>query len=184
VIGTLRGNEERSVTGVPASTGAYTKSVRCRSLRVSRDLSVGLGPNDEVPVVREHAAGQDGEGMPTMGFDHDPLKCLEVVVAAKQVHPAHGTVQDVVDKATRSFAGCSRHGLEASALLLLVKLAASLRQEARERRIISNVKPFKETMRVTNPVRQSRASSREASLAWGRKTVTAKRRQRDQTLCD
>jgi hypothetical protein len=35
----------------------------------------------------------------------------------------------------------------------------SLRQEARERRIISNVKPFIETLRVTNPVRQSRASS-------------------------
>ena len=47
-----------------------------------------------------------------------------------------------------------------------------------------NVKPFIETLRATNPVRQSRASSREASLAWGRATVTAKRRQRDQTLCD
>ena len=47
-----------------------------------------------------------------------------------------------------------------------------------------NVKPFIETLRVTNPVRQSRASSREASLAWGRATATAKRRQRDQTLCD
>ena len=41
------------------------------------------------------------------------------------------------------------------------KLAASLRQEARERRIISNVKPFNGTLRVTNPVRQSRASSRK-----------------------
>jgi hypothetical protein len=41
-----------------------------------------------------------------------------------------------------------------------------LRQEARERRIISNVKPFIETLRVTNPARQSRAGSREASLAW------------------
>ena len=49
---------------------------------------------------------------------------------------------------------------------------------------LKNVKPFGETLRVTNPVRQSRASSREASLAWGRATVTAKRRQRDQTLCD
>ena len=47
-----------------------------------------------------------------------------------------------------------------------------------------NVKPFVETLRVTNPVRQSRASSREASLAWGRVTATAKRRQQDQTLCD
>ena len=36
------------------------------------------------------------------------------------------------------------------------------------------MKPFIETLRVTNPVRQSRASSREESLAWGRVTVTAK----------
>ena len=64
-----------------------------------------------------------------------------------------------------------------------LELGLTLRQEARERRIV-NVKPFIETLRVTNPVRQSRASSREASLAWGRVTVTAKRRQRDQTLCD
>ena len=37
------------------------------------------------------------------------------------------------------------------------------------------MKPFDETLRVTNPVRQRRASSREASLAWGRAIVTAKR---------
>ncbi len=50
---------------------------------------------------------------------------------------------------------------------LLSILIASLRQEARERRIISNVKPFKETLRVTNPVRQSRASSRKRVLRGG-----------------
>ena len=60
----------------------------------------------------------------------------------------------------------------------------TLRHEARERGIISNVKPFIETLRVTNPVGQCRASSREASLAWGRVTATAKRRKRDQTLRD
>jgi hypothetical protein len=49
---------------------------------------------------------------------------------------------------------------------------------------LSNVKPFIETLLVTDPVRQSRASSREASLAWGWATVTAKRGQRDQTLWD
>jgi hypothetical protein len=35
--------------------------------------------------------------MPTMGFDHNPLKGIEVGGGAKQVHPAHGTVEDVVD---------------------------------------------------------------------------------------
>ena len=34
-----------------------------------------------------------------------------------------------------------------------VELGLTLRHEARERRIISNVKPFSETLRVTNPVR-------------------------------
>ena len=48
-----------------------------------------------------------------MGFDHDLLKCLEVVVATEQVHPAHGLVKDVVDKATRCFASCPRHGRQA-----------------------------------------------------------------------
>ena len=42
-----------------------------------------------------------------------------------------------------------------------------LAQEARERRIISNVKPFIGTLRVTNPVRQSRASSRKRVLRGG-----------------
>jgi hypothetical protein len=46
-------------------------------------------------------------------------------------------------------------------------LAASLRQEARERRIVTNVKPFIGTLRVTNPVRQSRASSRKRVLRGG-----------------
>ena len=43
----------------------------------------------------------------------------------------------------------------------------TLRQEARERGIISNVKPFIGTLRVTNPVRQSRASSRKRVLRGG-----------------
>ena len=46
------------------------------------------------------------------------------------------------------------------------------------------LKPWTETLRVTNPVRESRASSRKRVLRGGRVTSTAKRRQRDQTLCD
>jgi hypothetical protein len=37
----------------------------------------------------------------------------------------------------------------------------TLRQEARERRIVLDVKPFEGTLRVTNPVRQSWVSSRK-----------------------
>src|SRR5208282_5619204 len=50
-------------------------------------------------------------------------------------------------------------GILSSGLLSI--LIASLRQEARERRIVADVKPFIGTQRVTNPVRQSRASSRK-----------------------
>ena len=52
---------------------------------------------------------------------------------------------------------------------LFCKDELTLRQEARERRIISNVKPFIETLRVTNPVRQSQASSRKRSLRGERR---------------
>src|SRR5271157_515393 len=47
------------------------------------------------------------------------------------------------------------------------RLNVSLRQEARERRIVADVKPFIGTQRVTNPVRQSRASSRKRVLRGG-----------------
>jgi hypothetical protein len=60
----------------------------------------------------------------------------------------------------------------------------TLRQEARERRIISKCETFRR-----NPAgNQSRPAELdqqpEASLAWWRATVPAKRIQRDQTLCD
>ena len=65
-----------------------------------------------------------------------------------------------------------------------LELGLTLREKLGKGESSHDVKLFIETLRVTNPVRQSRASSREASLAWGRATVTAKRRQQDQTLCD
>ncbi len=46
-------------------------------------------------------------------------------------------------------------------------LCAWLRQEARKRRIIANVKPFIEILRVPNPARQSWASSRKRVLRGG-----------------
>src|SRR5208337_1083628 len=51
-------------------------------------------------------------------------------------------------------------------------------------RIDTTVKPFAGTLRVTNPARKSRASSRKRVLRGGWVTTPAKRRQPDQTLCD
>jgi len=59
-----------------------------------------------------------------------------------------------------------------------------MRQEGGERRIISDVTRFSGTLRVTNPVRQSRASSRKRVLRGGGATSTAKRRQRVPMPCD
>src|SRR5271166_4524366 len=47
------------------------------------------------------------------------------------------------------------------------KDALTSRQEARERRIVTTVKPFAGTLRVTNPARKSRASSRKRVLHDG-----------------
>ena len=69
-------------------------------------------------------------------------------------------------------------------MAVAIKRFLTLRQEARKRRITSNVKPFIGTLRVTNPVRQSWTSSRKRVLRGGGATLPAKRRQRDQTLCD
>ena len=51
--------------------------------------------------------------------------------------------------------------------LWAAELGLTLRQEARKRRITSNVKPFIGTLRVTNPVRQSWTSSRKRVLRGG-----------------
>jgi hypothetical protein len=56
------------------------------------------------------------------------------------------------------------HAPGSSQPALSLEIVLTLRQEARKRRITSNVKPFIGTLRVTNPVRQSRASSRKRVL--------------------
>jgi len=65
-----------------------------------------------------------------------------------------------------------------------LKLGLTLRQEARERRIISKCETFHRNPTGNRPRPAEAGQQPEASLAWGRATVTAKRRQRDQTLCD
>ena len=63
-------------------------------------------------------------------------------------------------------------------------LKLTLRQEARERRIISKCETFHRNPAGNQSRPAEPGQQPEASLAWGRATVTAKRRQRDQTLCD
>ena len=59
-----------------------------------------------------------------------------------------------------------------------------LAQEARERRIISQCETFHRNPAGNQSRPAEPGQQPEASLAWCRATVPAKRRQRDQTLCD
>ena len=65
-----------------------------------------------------------------------------------------------------------------------MKLGLTLRQEARERRIISKCETFHRNPAGSQSRPAEPGQQPEASLAWGWVTITAKRRQRDQTLCD
>jgi hypothetical protein len=40
-----------------------------------------------------------------MGFDHDAPKRLEVLLTARQAHPADSTIQDVVDLSPKDSPG-------------------------------------------------------------------------------
>ena len=62
------------------------------------DLAVGLRPDGEVPMVGQDTVGEDGDGVPLVGFEQDPLEGLEVGVLGEEVHPADRSVQDVVDQ--------------------------------------------------------------------------------------
>jgi len=70
--------------------------------------------------------------------------------------------------------GCQKSGVSSSFLpekmnrhRITRKDELTSRQEARERRIVTTVKPFAGTLRVTNPARKSRASSRKRVLHDG-----------------
>ena len=65
-----------------------------------------------------------------------------------------------------------------------LKLGLTSRQESSGKEEVGSLKPFSGTLRVTNPVRKSRASSRKRVLRGGWVTTPAKRRQPDQKPCD
>ena len=50
--------------------------------------------------------------MPAIRLDHDPSKCLEVLVAAKQTHAADRAVEHVIDVASRCFGAVLGMGVE------------------------------------------------------------------------
>ena len=74
--------------------GALTQAVQFAG------RSTGQGSN---------AIRQDMNGLPQVRLNHDALERLEVGLLAEHMHPADGSVQDVIDKAPRCYSRCSWH---------------------------------------------------------------------------
>jgi hypothetical protein len=47
--------------------------------------------------------------LPQVRLNHDSLERLKIQLLAEHMHPAHGSVQDVIDKAPRCYSGCFWH---------------------------------------------------------------------------
>jgi hypothetical protein len=101
-------------------------------------------------------------------------RLMEIEAAEKliQNQRAWGLPQIEIDAVVKRLAQLRNQGI------------ADIAPRSSEKEDHSNVKPFIGTLRVPNPARQSRASSRKQVLRGGGATLPAKRRQRDQTLCD
>jgi Putative collagen-binding domain of a collagenase len=57
-----------------------------------------------------HPERQDTNGSPQVRLNHDALERLKVGLLAEHMHPADGSVQDVIDKAPRCYPRSSWHG--------------------------------------------------------------------------
>jgi hypothetical protein len=148
-------------------------------------VAVGVRPDHQVEVVGHQTVSQDLDGQSGLGVGHGRDEGIIVGRLMEDDLPPIAPIEDMTphvgDRGSCAPGHASRLSQAAAGCNISYVLAP--RSSGKENHL-KNVKPFIETLRVSNPVRQSRASSREASLAWGRVTVTAKRRQRDQTLCD
>ena len=65
-----------------------------------RQLTVVLGPDDKVPMVRHDAIGQQSSSRAVNGFLENPLEGLVIGVLLEDRHPRIGPVEHMVDQAT------------------------------------------------------------------------------------
>ena len=79
-----------------------------------RDLVIGLGPDDEVPMVGHQAVAQQAQGATLLGFNQHAQKGSVVTVLAEQGGTSVGPVQDVVDVAAWTASQRSSHVPEAT----------------------------------------------------------------------
>jgi hypothetical protein len=79
--------------------------------------STGQGDNKalnaSVPRVLDHRLphrhSQNTNGLPQVRLNHDAFERFKVGLLAEYMHPADGSVQDVIDKASRCYSRCSWH---------------------------------------------------------------------------
>src|SRR5271167_3355244 len=67
-----------------------------------RQLAVALRPDDKMPMVRQDTVRENPNRFTPVRLDHDAFERLKVGRLAEHVHPADGSVQDVVHKPPRA----------------------------------------------------------------------------------
>lgn len=73
-------------------------------------VAVGLGPEGHVPVVGHQAVGEDAHGAQGLHLGHDSLEGGVVGGLFEQGHPAHATVEHVVNIPAGGWPGSPGHG--------------------------------------------------------------------------
>jgi hypothetical protein len=94
----------RVMGGLPAL------GVRVRELpHERRELSVGVRPEDEMPVVGHDAPAEDANWRQGVGLDQHALERQEVLWLFEEPQAAVGTVEHVIDQSAGGIACLARH---------------------------------------------------------------------------
>ena len=89
-----------------------TPDVRRREpLHERPQLAVVLRPEHKVPMVRHNQVAQNPHRLSRQRFAHHPLESCIVGVLGENPRPRICAVEHVKNHPPRSYAGCSRHGL-------------------------------------------------------------------------
>jgi hypothetical protein len=72
-------------------------------------LAVPGRRHHHVPVVGHQAVSQEGDRFALNRLGQHPLECLVVRIAAEEIHPADGPVEDVIDIAGNGLSCPSWH---------------------------------------------------------------------------
>src|SRR5260221_8171815 len=94
---------------VVVSVPAHAVRVRHPAAKVA-EIAVVFGPEDKMPMVGHQHKGQNPHGALLQGFGHDAEKRRVIGWLFKQRQPCHGTIEGMVNNATRGLSSTARHG--------------------------------------------------------------------------